>query len=377
MENPFGYSNYVTGRSFCNRTFELNELLKYVNASQNVLLYSPRRYGKSSLIQQLFKKIKEETPGIGTVHVDLYGTVSEKDFITRTFQELNQLETNLDRLIKTIGKTLKGIRFNFSVEATSGMPAVSPSFEAIEEKVVLKELMHIIEGYSKKQKLVVAFDEFQEVAAYTEDGFEKRLRSLIQRHDNICYIFSGSRQHIITEMFSSASRAFYKLADSFPLKKIATAEYVPWIRALFRQKNVRLPDEWIKEVISRFENHPMYVQTFLFHLWEEENIEALTYGLIDRLETRIIARKSIEYSTLWETLTINQKKTLKLILINKGKNLYDADSLKRVSLKTGSLVTKALQSLVKKEIVIKNGGYGFQDIVFKKWLEQTYTISSS
>ena len=95
MENPFAFSNYVIGNSFCNRSKELSELLKYIQGSQNVLLYSHRKYGKSSLIQQIFRNIKDNNLNIGTMLVELYGTTSEKDFITRAFLGLNQLESNL------------------------------------------------------------------------------------------------------------------------------------------------------------------------------------------------------------------------------------------------------------------------------------------
>ncbi len=222
MQNPFAYSNYVTGESFCNRRKELSELLRYIKGSQNVLLYSHRRYGKSSLIRQIFREIKEKHLNIGTMHVELYGTVSEKDFITKTFQGLNQLESNFERLLKSASKALKNIKLNLSIDPTTGSTSISPSFEVVNEKIILEELMNILSKYSQKHRLVIAFDEFQEITNYTEEGFEKRLRSFIQQHQNICYIFSGSQQHLITEMFNSNSRAFYKLAESFPLNKIET-----------------------------------------------------------------------------------------------------------------------------------------------------------
>jgi len=103
MQNPFAYSNYVTGESFCNRSEEIAELLKHIKASQNVLLYSHRRHGKSSLIQEVFNTIATEKMKIDTMHVELYGTISEKDFITRTFHCLNQIESNLDKLLKKCG----------------------------------------------------------------------------------------------------------------------------------------------------------------------------------------------------------------------------------------------------------------------------------
>ena len=117
MKNPFAYSNYVTGESFCNRKKELSELLRYIKGSQNVLLFSHRRYGKSSLIQQLFCDIKEKNLNIGAMHIELYGTISEKDFITRTFQGLNQLESNFERLLKSVSSALKNIKLNLSIDS--------------------------------------------------------------------------------------------------------------------------------------------------------------------------------------------------------------------------------------------------------------------
>ena len=374
MQNPFAYSNYVTGESFCNRKKELSELLKYIKGSQNVLLYSHRRCGKSSLIRQIFREIKNKNLNIGTMHVELYGTISEKDFITRTFQGLNQLESNFERLLKSVSKAIKNIKLNLSIDSATGSTLVSPSFEAVNEKVILEELMNILSKYSQKHKLVIAFDEFQEVANYTEDGFEKRLRSFIQQHSNICYIFSGSQQHLITEMFNSNNRAFYKLAESFHLDKIETKHYIPWIQNLFNRKKVNLPDELIEEIAQRFENHPMYIQNFLFHLWERPVKKGFSPEILSEVEDAIIEKRSLEHTVLWETLSINQKKTLKLILLNNGSNLFNADSLKSVNLKTGSLVTKALSSLMKKEIIVKNGRYLIQDVIFKKWLQKTLSL---
>ena len=374
MQNPFAYSNYVTGESFCNRKKELSELLKYIKGSQNVLLYSHRRYGKSSLIRQIFCEIKNKNLNIGTMHVELYGTISEKDFITRTFQGLNQLESNFERLLKSVSKAIKNIKLNLSIDSATGSTLVSPSFEAVNEKVILETLMNILSKYSQKYKLVIAFDEFQEVANYTEDGFEKRLRSFIQQNSNICYIFSGSQQHLITEMFNSNNRAFYKLAESFHLDKIETKHYIPWIQNLFNRNKVNLPDELIEEIAGRFENHPMYIQNFLFHLWERPVKKGFSPEILSEVEDAIIEKRSLEHTVLWETLSINQKKTLKLILLNNGSNLFNADSLKSVNLKTGSLVTKALSSLMKKEIIVKNGRYLIQDVIFNKWLQKTLSL---
>jgi hypothetical protein len=281
------------------------------------------------------------------------------------------LESNFERLFKSVGSTLKNIKLNLSIDSATGGTSISPSFEAVDEKKVLEELMNILSRYSQKRNLVIAFDEFQEVAKYTDPGFEKRLRSFIQQHSKVCYIFSGSQTHLINEMFNTNSRAFYKSADSFPLHKIESRHYIPWVQGLFRRKNVRLSADFVAEIVARFENHPMYIQNFLFHLWQEPVKKEFTVEVIDKLENEIIEKRNSEHIILWDTLSINQKKTLKLIILNNGSNLFNADALKSVTLKTGSLVTKALSVLMKKEIIVKNGNYMVQDIVFKKWLQKT------
>ena len=374
MENPFAYSTYVTGESFCNRSGEIAELIKHIKTSQNVLLYSHRRYGKSSLIQQIFNQIRANKMNIGTMHVDLYGTISENDFITKTFHCLNQIESNVEKLLKSVSQALRTIKLTISIDPASGSTTVSPSFKAASETAVLEELMNLLHNYSQKRRLVIAFDEFQEVAHYSEETFEKRLRSFIQKHTAICYIFSGSQRHLITDMFNSSSRAFYKMAESFPLGKIATKQYLPWIQNLFRKNKVQLPVKLIEEIIARFENHPMHIQNFLFHLWEESSTKEISRDTIDRIEGTIIEKKGLEYTALWENLTINQKKTLKLILLNEGANLYNADSLQSVNLKTASLVTKALSTLLHKELIAKNGNYQIQDVLFKKWLQKILSL---
>ena len=134
MENPFAYSNYVTGDSFCNRKKEIAEMLRYIKGSQNVLLYSHRRYGKSSLIRQIFGEIERNNFKIGAMHVELYGTISERDFITKTFQCLNQLESNFEKLLQSVNRALKSIRLNLSIDPATGGTSISPAFDAVKNQ---------------------------------------------------------------------------------------------------------------------------------------------------------------------------------------------------------------------------------------------------
>ncbi len=369
MKNPFIYSKFVTGTCFCNRKKEQDDLFEFIRASQDILIYSHRRTGKSSLIKQVFLNIRQKAPEIGALYVDLYGTTSEKEFITRVFHQLSALETSTDKLLKLLKSSLDKFSFQISVDPVTGSPVIAPSFRSADENFVLKNLMDLLEKLSKKRKLVIALDEFQEVAKYVNaDPFEKQLRSYIQQQSNICYIFSGSQRHLLTAMFQSRGRAFYRQAYSYPLQRIETKHYIPWMAKLFAAGNLSIDKTAIQTIVERFENHPMYIQLFCFFLWRELQQNGWNDQTVKRIESRMLDQKHLEYQTLWDNLSINQKKTLKLVVNNDGQNLFAAEALTAVNIKTASVVTRCLKTLSQKEILSKNGNYVIQDLFLKKWL---------
>jgi AAA+ ATPase superfamily predicted ATPase len=184
-ENPFSYTGIVRGNAFCNRETEQRELLQFIKGSQNVLLYSHRRYGKSSLIYKLFDRLQQQRPKIDTLYVDLYGTLSEKDFVSALLAGLNQIESRLEKLVKLVQSALRSVKLGISIDAVTGSPGITVSFDTGYTEAMLANVFGLFSSFSEKRKLMVVFDEFQEIAGYKQEGFEKRLRTLIQHHDNI------------------------------------------------------------------------------------------------------------------------------------------------------------------------------------------------
>ncbi|MGD2015845.1 MAG: ATP-binding protein [Desulfobacterales bacterium] len=361
MENPFKFSGIVEAPAFCNRQNEQREIKQYIENSQNVLLYSHRRYGKSSLIFKIFKGLKNITP----VYIDLYGTTRTEEFITSFLKGVSTVESQIDRLMKIIREGIRSIGVNFTVDPATGMPTASPVFNRAAEGRTIDELFSFIQRLSKKKKMVVAFDEFQEVSTYGGDAFEKNLRRSIQLHDRVAYIFSGSQRHLLTDMFNDRKRAFYMLATSYPLGKIDNAEYKSWIKDLYQRARKRIEDKFIEEVVDRCENHPMYVQEFFFNIWMHENI---SYENLDKIERSIVEKRVAEYSYAWDALTLNQKRSLKLIAGTAGKYIFAAENLDRYGFRTASQVTAALKSIEKMGIVDKNKEWKIHDPFFKRWL---------
>jgi AAA+ ATPase superfamily predicted ATPase len=262
MDNPFSYTGIVRGDAFCDRQTEQTELLGFIKGSQNVLLYSHRRYGKSSLIYKLFSRLERQRPKIDTLYVELYGTLSEKDFVSAILASLSQIESKLEKLVKLVRRNLRSVKLGMSVDPITGSPSVSVSFDSGYNEAMLKNVMGLLGSFSEKRKLMVVFDEFQEIANFKQEGFEKRLRAIIQQHGNISYFFCGSQRHLLNEIFTYQNRAFYKLAQSYPLDKIQSKYYVPWVQKLFLKLGREIETDIIEEIIVRCENHPMYVQQF-------------------------------------------------------------------------------------------------------------------
>jgi len=362
MENPFSYSEYVTGEAFCNRGAEQKDLIYYAQNSQNVLIFSHRRMGKTSLVHQVIHRLKKSKPKINSVYIDLYGTLDENDFIDAILTGLTQIESKLERILKQMA----GLKVTGSIDPLTNLPTLSASIKPREKPEYLEKALNLLASYSTDQKLLVVFDEFQEVAKYSEQGFEKRLRKVIQGHRNISYIFSGSQKHILMEMFDTAKRAFYKMARSYPLEKIEIRDYTDWAQKLFKKKNVSVDEEIIVDIVERCDYQPMYIQQFLFDLWRSDSV---SLKVLEEIQKSIITRQKNQFIVLWDLLTQNQKKALRLLAETEGESIYAAEQLQRVGFNSGSVLQRALLSLVEKEILSKNATVQFQDAMLKKWVQ--------
>lgn len=370
MQNPFKYSHTVKGQAFCNRIDEQRNLLQFIQNSQNALIYSHRRTGKSSLIKKVFQNIKDQGLDIGMVYVDLYGTTSESDFVARTLKEMGSLKSNIEKLIKFLKENFTQIPFKLGVDPLNFTPTLVFDQRNGDNEFLLNNLMELLGRFSKDKRLVVVFDEFQEITNYVNhEVFEKRLRSFIQTHKNISYIFSGSQTHLLISMFQSNGRAFYQQAASLPLKRISTDDYLLWLTKIFSKSKNPISPEKLRNIIQKFDNHPMFIQFFCFNLWEELQRQPWNDSLVAEIESLMINNKKAEYQILWDNLTNNQKKVLKLIQLNGGQNLYTVTAMSSVEIKTPSVVTQCLKVLKDKEIIVKDDKkYIIQDLLLRKWI---------
>lgn len=372
MQNPFVYGKEVSGENFCNRKSEIAELTRDVENSQNVIIFSQRRFGKTSLIKKVFAVCEKKD--IITMYVDLYPVLSEEDFVRVYAKTVAQaLVGTVGNKMHEIANFFKRIRPQFTVEREGDL---SCSID-ISPRDVIPSLEDVIESVPRyiarrKKKAVVCFDEFQQINLFPTDRIEKILRSSFQQHKDISYIFMGSKKHLIFDMFNNPNRPFYRSAKSFPIHKIQDHELVNFILSKFERTGRALNKEMATEIMTICESHPYYVQYLCHIIWEETREQKnISTDDIHRALDLLLDRERATFESAWNLLPLNQKRFL-VALAKQSKNntLFSNEFLKTHQL-SPTTVQRAVKSLIDKDLIDRDvDTYSIIDIFFKRWLER-------
>ena len=368
MRNPFVYGKEVAGKYFCNREKEIKELLSDIYNSQNVMLYSPRRVGKTSLIKQVITIA--ESKDIKCIFIDLFSILEERDFIALFAAAVpRSFEGKIDQILKLTRSLFTRMVPQATLD-NEGNPIFQFSFDHQKEMTVyLEDILTAIEQYSrrKKKKLAVVFDEFQQIGTFKTDKIEKVLRSHIQRHRTIAYIFLGSQRHLLQDMFNNPNRPFYRSSKHLTLGPIAHNIFSNFVLNRFKETKKRITEGLASEIVNYCEQHPYYVQYLSNIVWELTSNQANRATLKVAITT-MLSRESAAFENIWNLLTIRQRQVLRAIaLMKEDQSLYNVTF---VSLPPSSMRI-ALQSLEEKDLVYREGSkYFFTDLIFNKWVEQ-------
>ncbi len=372
MRNPFEFGSVVGATAFCNRKRELADLTHAMESSQKLFLYSERRVGKTSLVQFALSKLPKKH--YATVYVDLWPTDGEASFIMATAKAITEsLGTNagqmLDAAKRLFGRLVASVsvddqghpRVNFSLG--SGLPT-APTLE----EVLQAPARIAAEG---TRRVVIVFDEFQRIMEYDDDRVERQLRSLIQKQQNVCYLFLGSRKHVIQKMFLDRSRPLYRAAAHYPLGPIEPAAWVPFISTRFRAARKQVEEATIREICKQTEGHPFYTQHLCSLLWERcEPGGKVGPAELEQGLRLLLDRESYAYSTLWDSLALNQRRLLQgLALEQNGVRVFSADFVSRYGLGSPSSAQRAAQSLLNKDLIDRDQGtFLITDRFFRLWV---------
>jgi hypothetical protein len=364
--NPFKYGSIVLGRDFCGRKDLLTQITGHIKGSQNIVVLGERRIGKSSLVYEAVRKLR----GTDILYIDFLGIKSVDALCRRVLRAIVTLEKKASWTTKII-KVLSHLRPTITVDPITSMPVVT--FDAsIELKAdSIQELLDLIESISKKKRFVVVFDEFQDILKISDaDEAIALLRSKIQFHGNIPYVFVGSIRHKMDEIFTSPNSAFFKSAIPITVDPLPFEDFSKFLTRKFKKGERTVLTKTLKQVFAIADNMTGDIQQLCEALWEVafENETVSADKLKAALEL-IFAREQKSYEAFISLLTDLQFKCLSALARQGGRRVYSMEFVKAVGPHSSASVNRAMTRMIDINILFKSGKeIRFVNPFFKIWL---------
>ena len=351
MANKFSYGTLAKGEFFTDRKDELLRMKQFLNSENHLVLISPRRYGKSSLVKKCVEEVKRPYIWIDmqyVVSVASFTTQLLKAILTQYPMERLRYELRHFRIIPTI--TLNPItnecQFGFQPSETA-------------DNTMLEDVLALLEKLSTPQKkLVVVFDEFQEILKISKN-FDKQLRSIIQLQTGLNYIFLGSQEGMMLEIFERKKSPFYHFGGLMRLNKIPYEDFYQFV--LERLPDTPDKEKTTREILSFSSCHPYYTQQLAFEVSNQIEVNAVQENVVDQAIQAVLQAHDLDYERLWENFNNTDKSTL-LQLSNNENPLNN----KNIAVSTAF---SSLKRLVKSGVIVRTKEYVLEDPFFCEWLK--------
>ncbi|RLD55881.1 MAG: ATP-binding protein [Bacteroidetes bacterium] len=370
MINPFYISGYKSPEYFCDRVKETGQLKSALTNGRNIVLLSSRRMGKTSLIKHLFYNLKSHK-NVYTFYFDIMNTYSINEFVNLLANTLlGTFNSKSKRLFNNVIKFFTRFSPTLSFDSVSGEPTIS--LNHITEQQSESSIVEIFNYLDKQNKSIyIAIDEFQQITNYKNKGFEAFLRSHIQHLNNVHFIFSGSQQHILIDMFHSYSRPFYQSSDFLKLERIPKEQYAKFIVEKFKETKKEIQLNAVYDLLDWLDTYTFYVQNFFNKLWYLSP-KIINAEIVEKTKQYIIKEHNFIYSNMHNLLTQTQFALLKSIALEKYvKQPTSKDFINKYNLGTTSTISSAIKTLVDKELIYyEDNVYKLYDVFLQKWFEK-------
>lgn len=372
--NPFFVGGKIPDKYFCDRKSESARFIREITNGNNLVLVSPRRMGKTGLIQHCFAK-KTIADNFETFYLDILQTSSLNEFTYLLGREIfSRLATYGDRALRRFAAMLRSVAGCFGFDAISGMPTFNLQMGDISNpQLTLEEIF----GYLKNSQTptIIAIDEFQRISTYKEKNVEAILRSNIQQLPSTTFVFAGSERHILHQMFSDSARPFYGSSSFLELNAIDKEVYADFAIRLIDERSKSITRAEVDRVYDTFSGNTFYMQKAL-------NIAFSMTAEGGRCGQEVIANAVGEmlasYDTIYREMlsSLNEpQKQLLLAVAREGEcdGITSACFIKKYALKSSSSVQAAASRLVTSGMLTRKASvYSLQDPLLRLWLLKTY-----
>lgn len=372
--SPFIYGTLVIDDSFIDRENEIKKLSDNLSGGINTILISPRRWGKSSLVEKTIKALAKEDKNIRVAIIDLFTVSSSGQFMEKFTRELIKASSSKwQEWAKNARAFFKMLipKINIGIDPVNDF---SISFDLEEMKKNEEEILNLPETIAnqKKIKIIICIDEFQNIAGFSDfESFEKKLRAVWQRQHDVTYCIYGSRRHMMKDIFNNPSKPFYRFGDLMMLGKIATEEWIRFIQGSFKKSGKQISFEDSALIADMMQCHPWYVQQLAHYTWNL-TVDTATKATIEKALTELINANTPFYQKEIETMSSTQINLL-IAILNGEKQLTSVSTMNSYRIGTPRNVSRNKMQLINNDTIqTTTDGLEFVDPAFELWFRLTF-----
>ncbi len=374
METPFIFGKIATEKNFTDRETETANLVQSFTSLINTIIISPRRWGKSSLVNKAAKLAMEQDRKLRICHVDLFNVRNEVHFYSLLAQKvIAATSTKWEEAVESAKSFFSHLMPKISI-GSDPTNEVSIDFDWESIKQNPDEVLDLAEKIAKKKgvKIVICVDEFQNISEFTDpDYFQKKLRSHWQQHQNVAYCLYGSKRHMMMEVFTNSSKPFYKFGNLMFLDKIDTPCLVEFFNTRFSETGKTITEDAANLIVKLVDNHPYYAQQLAQLSWLRTK-DVCDVEIVREAHAALVEQLSLLFVTITETLTTQQLNYLNALIAGE-KAISSTDVMHRYQISSTTSIARSKAALIKNDILdSKAGEISFQDPIYAYWLKSEY-----
>jgi hypothetical protein len=372
--NPFRYGALAFDETFTDRESELRELKSDIVNGQDVVVFAPRRYGKSSLVLRAVQELSRR--GVLAAQIDLMTAPTKEKLAEKLAAEIHRgIASRLYRARERALGVFRGLRITPTVTIDPDDASVSFGFEpgraAADVDATLERLLTLPGelGRDRDRRVALVLDEFQEVVDL-DPGLPKLMRAVFQTQPEVAHIYLGSKRHLMQSIFNDENEPFWRSAKQLELGVIRPDLFAPFIAERFRATRKRIDDDAVAAVLDETAGHPYATQELCYFTWEATDRGETATPLHVRVGLAGVLRSEhAHFSLIWEDASAGQRLVLAALAMEPGRP-YTEEYRRRHRLPPATNVQKALAALVRRELVAKaaDGTYGIVEPFLAEWI---------
>jgi hypothetical protein len=376
-ENPFRYGALALDEAFTDREEEIRELSADIRNGQDVVVFGPRRYGKTSLVWRVSRDLIAR--GVLVAHVDLMTAPTKQLLAEKLARTIHaDVATRVERARERALQVFRGLRVQPRISIDPEDGSVSFAFDTArtpaDVDATLERLLELPGelGAERKRKVALVLDEFQEITEI-DPHLPKLLRAVFQTQPEVSHVYLGSKRHLLQRIFNDANEPFWRSAKQMELGLIPVPRFREFVRARFAATGKRVDDAVLEPMLALTHGHPYATQELAYFVWEQSGSRKRVTESDMRLALdHLLRSEHAHFSLVWEESSRDQRLLL-LALADAPGRPYSADFASRHSLPAATNVQKALTALTRRELVAKqpDGSQAIVEPFLAEWLRRT------